>query len=58
MELPFIFVGCIVVGGAIGYFLDAWLHSQASHDDRLRRHRVQSPAPRHSPPHRQGLTST
>ena len=26
MELPFIFVGCIVVGGAIGYFLDVWLH--------------------------------
>jgi F0F1-type ATP synthase assembly protein I len=28
MELPFIFVGCIVVGGAIGYFLDAWLHTK------------------------------
>jgi ATP synthase protein I len=28
MELPFIFVGCIVVGGAMGYFLDAWLHTK------------------------------
>jgi len=29
MELPFIFVGCIVVGtDAIGYFLDAWLHTK------------------------------
>lgn len=28
MELPFIFVGCIVVGGAIGYFLDARLHTK------------------------------
>jgi ATP synthase protein I len=28
MELPFIFVGCIVVGGTIGYFLDAWLHTK------------------------------
>jgi ATP synthase protein I len=28
MELPFIFVGCIVVGGAIGYFLDIWLHTK------------------------------
>jgi F0F1-type ATP synthase assembly protein I len=28
MELPFIFVGCIVVGGAIGYFLDVWLHTK------------------------------
>jgi len=28
MELPFIFVGCIVVGGAIGYSLDAWLHTK------------------------------
>ena len=30
MELPFIFVGCIVVGGGIGYFLDAWLHTKPS----------------------------
>jgi len=28
MELPFIFVGCMVVGGAIGYFLDVWLHTR------------------------------
>ena len=28
MELPFIFVGCIVVGGGIGYFLDIWLHTK------------------------------
>lgn len=28
MELPFLFVGCIVVGGAIGYFLDARLHTK------------------------------
>jgi F0F1-type ATP synthase assembly protein I len=28
MELPFILVGCIVVGGAIGYFLDSWLHTK------------------------------
>jgi F0F1-type ATP synthase assembly protein I len=28
MELPFILVGCIVVGGAIGYFLDVWLHTK------------------------------
>ena len=27
MELPFILVGTIVVGGAIGYFLDRWLHT-------------------------------
>jgi len=28
MELPFIFVGCIVVGGVLGYFLDVWLHTK------------------------------
>jgi ATP synthase protein I len=28
MELPFILVGSILVGGAIGYFLDAWLHTK------------------------------
>jgi ATP synthase protein I len=28
MELPFILVGTILVGGAIGYFLDAWLHTK------------------------------
>jgi ATP synthase protein I len=27
MELPFTIVGAVVVGGAIGYFLDKWLHS-------------------------------
>ncbi len=27
-ELPFILVGTILVGGAIGYFLDAWLHTK------------------------------
>ena len=27
LELPFTFVGAIVVGGAIGYFLDRWLHT-------------------------------
>ncbi len=28
MELPFIFVGAIVFGGAIGFFLDRWLHTK------------------------------
>jgi ATP synthase protein I len=28
MELPFILVGTILVGGGIGYFLDAWLHTK------------------------------
>ena len=27
MELPFVLVGAIVVGGLIGYFLDRWLHT-------------------------------
>lgn len=27
MELPFIMVATIIVGGVIGYFLDRWLHS-------------------------------
>ena len=27
MEVPFTFVGAVVVGGLIGYFLDKWLHS-------------------------------
>jgi len=27
MELPFTLVGAAVVGGAIGYFLDKWLHT-------------------------------
>jgi ATP synthase protein I len=28
MELPFVMVGTILVGGAIGYFLDRWLHTK------------------------------
>ena len=28
MELPFVLFGAIFVGGAIGYFLDAWLHTK------------------------------
>jgi len=28
MELPFVLVGAIIVGGAMGYFLDAWLHTK------------------------------
>jgi ATP synthase protein I len=28
LELPFTFVGAIVVGGAIGFFLDRWLHTR------------------------------
>ena len=27
-ELPFILVGTILVGGAVGYFLDSWLHTK------------------------------
>jgi ATP synthase protein I len=27
MEVPFTFVGAVVVGGLIGYFLDKWLHT-------------------------------
>ena len=27
MELPFIIVGAVIVGGLIGYFLDRWLHT-------------------------------
>lgn len=27
MELPFIMVATIIVAGAIGYFLDRWLHT-------------------------------
>jgi F0F1-type ATP synthase assembly protein I len=27
MELPFVIVGCVVVGGLIGFFLDRWLHT-------------------------------
>ncbi|MGB9465888.1 MAG: AtpZ/AtpI family protein [Candidatus Acidiferrum sp.] len=28
MELPFVFVASVVVGGALGYFLDHWLHTK------------------------------
>jgi ATP synthase protein I len=27
MELPFILVAAVIVGGVIGYFLDRWLHT-------------------------------
>lgn len=27
-ELPFMLVGPVVLGGAIGYFLDNWLHTK------------------------------
>jgi F0F1-type ATP synthase assembly protein I len=27
MELPFIIVAAVIVGGLIGYFLDRWLHA-------------------------------
>jgi ATP synthase protein I len=28
MELPFVLVGAILVGGAMGFFLDRWLHTK------------------------------
>ena len=28
MELPFVMVGTIVVGGLFGFFLDRWLHTK------------------------------
>ena len=28
MELPFVLVGTIVVGGLFGFFLDRWLHTK------------------------------
>jgi ATP synthase protein I len=28
MELPFVLVAAVVVGGAIGFFLDRWLHTK------------------------------
>ena len=28
MELPFVLVAAILVGGAMGYFLDRWLHTK------------------------------
>ena len=27
-ELPIVFVGALVIGGAIGFFLDRWLHTK------------------------------
>ena len=27
LELPFTLVGAVLVGGALGYFLDKWLHT-------------------------------
>lgn len=27
MELPFILVGAVLLGGLLGYFLDRWLHT-------------------------------
>ncbi len=28
MELPFVLVGAIVVGGLMGFFVDRWLHTK------------------------------
>ena len=28
MELPFIFVAAVVIGGGLGYFIDHWLHTK------------------------------
>ena len=28
MELPFVLVGAVILGGLIGYFLDHWLHTK------------------------------
>ena len=28
MELPFTFVGAVIFGGVLGYFLDRWLHTK------------------------------
>jgi len=28
LELPFVFVAAVGLGGAIGYFLDRWLHTK------------------------------
>ncbi len=28
MELPFVLVSAVVVGGLLGYFLDRWLHTR------------------------------
>ena len=28
MELPFVLVGAVLLGGLLGYFLDLWLHTK------------------------------
>lgn len=28
MELPFLLIGPVMLGGAVGYFLDRWLHTK------------------------------
>lgn len=28
MELPFVMVGAVLLGGVLGYFLDRWLHTK------------------------------
>jgi ATP synthase protein I len=28
MELPFVIVAAVIVGGLLGYFLDRWLHTK------------------------------
>jgi ATP synthase protein I len=28
MELPFVLVGTVLLGGVLGYFLDRWLHTK------------------------------
>jgi ATP synthase protein I len=28
MELPFVLVGAILIGGLLGFFLDRWLHTK------------------------------
>jgi ATP synthase protein I len=28
MELPFVLVGAVLLGGLLGYFLDRWLHTK------------------------------
>ncbi len=28
LELPFTIVGAVILGGALGYFLDRWLHTK------------------------------
>lgn len=28
IELPFVFVAAVVIGGGLGYFIDHWLHTK------------------------------